>query len=269
MVTSEVTTTDRERLRDLPGTGFETALAVRPGLLRRVSWGSIIAGAAVAMTCQLVLTTLGAAIGLAAIEPAQGQDPGTGFAIGAGIWWLITGLVSLFVGGLVAGRLAGFPHPVEAFLHGLLVWSLAGILGLYLMTTTASTLVGGAFGPLAQGITRTSEQAAQGDPNAFDRAMEGLRRSAENAANEMQQPDPNIDPNNPQRQTQNAQLPQDPVQREVEARQAADKAADALSQASMWSFFALLLGALAAGFGGYLARPPGIVEGPVARSVAP
>jgi hypothetical protein len=43
---------------------------------------------------------------------------------------------------------------------------------------------------------------------------------------------------------------------EAEARRAADKAADVLASASIWSFFALVGGAIAACFGGTLGRPP-------------
>jgi len=42
--------------------------------LRRVSWGAILAGVVVALAVQVLLAMLGAAIGLATIEPTQAGD---------------------------------------------------------------------------------------------------------------------------------------------------------------------------------------------------
>src|SRR4051812_12628683 len=94
----------------------------RPGLLRRVSWGAIFAGAVVAVSVQFMLATLGLAIGMATVNPATQQNPGQGLAVGAGIWWIITAIISLFCGGWVAGRLAAFPRWIDATLQGLVVW---------------------------------------------------------------------------------------------------------------------------------------------------
>src|SRR5690606_7383185 len=68
------------------------------GVIGRASWGAILAGTVTAIASQIVLTVLGLAIGLTVVDPSANQQ---GFGLGAGIWWLITGLVSLFLGGLV------------------------------------------------------------------------------------------------------------------------------------------------------------------------
>ena len=55
----------------------------------RISWGSIFAGAIIALATQLVLTLVGMAIGLAAVNPATGGTPsGTTLGLGATIWLL-------------------------------------------------------------------------------------------------------------------------------------------------------------------------------------
>ncbi len=41
----------------------------------RVSWGSILAGALVALTTQVFLGLVGAAIGLATLDPTTGDSP--------------------------------------------------------------------------------------------------------------------------------------------------------------------------------------------------
>ena len=82
-----------------PFRGFDRPFA-------RISWGAIFAGAIIVLATQLVLTLIGTAVGLATLNPATGQTPsGTTLGIGAGIWLVISSLVSLFLGGYIAGRL--------------------------------------------------------------------------------------------------------------------------------------------------------------------
>ena len=95
-----------------------------PLVVRRTSWGAIFAGAVVALVLQLLLTLLGIAVGSQAVEPTQEAAPLSGLGLGAGIWWVVSGIISLFAGGWVAGRLASFPRPLVGGLHGLVVWGL-------------------------------------------------------------------------------------------------------------------------------------------------
>src|SRR4030095_14055815 len=68
----------------------------------RISWRALFAGAIIALAAQLVLTLIGTAVGLATLNPATGQNPsGTTLGIGAGIWLVISSLVSLFLGGYI------------------------------------------------------------------------------------------------------------------------------------------------------------------------
>lgn len=105
-----------------------------------MSWGAIFAGLVMATALQITLTVLGAAIGLTALE---GKDSGKAFGIGAGIWALLVPLVTLFVGGMTAGRLATTRDGKESFIHGALVWALSLLLATWLIGTGASRLIGG------------------------------------------------------------------------------------------------------------------------------
>src|SRR5215208_8534055 len=110
----------------------------------RISWGSIFAGAIIALATQLVLTLTGAAVGLATLNPATGETPsGTTLGIGAGVWLVISSLVSLFLGGYVAGRLGG---TFNGWLHGLATWATMTMLTILLLTTAAGGLIGTASG---------------------------------------------------------------------------------------------------------------------------
>jgi hypothetical protein len=88
-----------------------TAVEASPGFERpfaRISWGAILAGAIIGLATQLILTLIGAAVGLATLSPATDTGPsGTTLGIGAAVWLLISSVVSLFLGGYIAGRLAG------------------------------------------------------------------------------------------------------------------------------------------------------------------
>src|SRR5215218_11177854 len=92
-----------------------------PGALSRVSWGAVFAGLVIATALQVVLTVLGAAVGLTALD---GPDSGRAFGIGTAIWALLVPLVTLFIGGMTAGRLAAVRDSLESFMHGALVWAL-------------------------------------------------------------------------------------------------------------------------------------------------
>jgi hypothetical protein len=77
-----------------------------PGIVRRISWGAVIAGAAVTLAVQLFLGVVGIGIGAATVEPLTEQSPMAGIGLGAGIWFAVSTLIALYVGGWVAGSLS-------------------------------------------------------------------------------------------------------------------------------------------------------------------
>jgi hypothetical protein len=141
----------------------------RTGLHSRVSWGAVFAGVVIATALQLVLTVLGAAIGLTALD---GEDSGKAFGIGAGLWALLVPLITLFVGGMTAGRLANVREKGDAFLHGALVWGVSLLLAAWLLGTGASRLIGSTLnlaGNVAGGAANAAGQvASRSDVNAAD-----------------------------------------------------------------------------------------------------
>ena len=116
----------------------------------RISWGSIIAGTVCAFALQLLLNLVGLGVGLSAVDFGDGEGGLTEIGIAAGVWWGLASIVSLIVGGWIAGRLAGVPIRITAALHGLAVWALATLLIVWLSTTTLATAVSGAFGAVGQ-----------------------------------------------------------------------------------------------------------------------
>jgi hypothetical protein len=129
---------------------------------RRISWGAIFAGLFVALALFVTLQMLGAGIGLTTIDPVTGETPSAGtLGIGAAIWSFVIALVSLFVGGWIAGRLGWLPHKTDRLLHGLTVWAFFYIAMFYLLTTTLSTLVGGTLSVLGSTFSAAGSAASQ------------------------------------------------------------------------------------------------------------
>jgi hypothetical protein len=95
---------------------------------------------------QLLLSLLGIGIGLGIVNPAGGDNPDVGtFSTGAAIWWGISSLIALIIGGYVAGRLAGVARPLDGALHGLLTWALTLVVTVGLLSTAVGGLIGGAL----------------------------------------------------------------------------------------------------------------------------
>lgn len=111
-----------------------------------VAWPAVWAGAVVAIAVTLILLTLGSGFGLAALSPWPGVGPKpTSFAIGTGIWIIVTQWISALFGGYIAGRTRtrwNFLHSDEVFFrdtaHGLLTWALATIAMTAVAALTAS-----------------------------------------------------------------------------------------------------------------------------------
>ncbi len=173
----------------LPGAGDR--VSTYASAIRRISWGAIFAGVIIAMVVQVLLGLLGFGIGIASVDPATATaETGQGFAIGMAIWWVVSSLIALFLGGWVAGRLAGFPKASDGGLHGLVAWAAMTVFSLYLVTTAVGSLVGGTLSVVGQGLQATAQtavqtatnQAAAPDQSAgSDANMERVRREAREA----------------------------------------------------------------------------------------
>lgn len=117
--------------------------AERSAIVSPLGWSAIFAGATVAVGVWLVLHMLGIGIGLIAIDPDE-ADSLRAVGIGTGIWSALAPLIALFIGGLVAGRMAPTINTANAAIHGAVVWGLTGIAALLLLATAVSSAVRGA-----------------------------------------------------------------------------------------------------------------------------
>ena len=126
-----------------------TVIGAGPHTHRRISWAAVFAGMVLIVVIQLMLSLLGAGIGLSTVNVNAGSTPdASNFGIGAGLWWVVSSCIALFLGGYVAAWLAGVEIRFDGFLHGIIAWSLASILTIYLLSSAVGSLVGGGFSAL-------------------------------------------------------------------------------------------------------------------------
>jgi hypothetical protein len=132
-------------------TSVETTTTLSGGIHthRRISWAAIFGGVILVVVIQLLLSTLGAGIGLGAVNVNAGTTPEAGnLGMGAGIWWVLSSCLALFCGGYVAAWLAGIEIRFDGVLHGLVTWGIATLLTIYLLTSAIGGIIGGGFSAL-------------------------------------------------------------------------------------------------------------------------
>jgi hypothetical protein len=118
----------------------------RFALQQRISWRALLAGLVIVVAVQILLATLGAGIGLSMVHQQPGDTPdASSFSMGAGLWWLVSNLIALCFGGYLAARLAGVASRYDGMLHGLVLWALATLVAVYLLTTAIGGVLGGAY----------------------------------------------------------------------------------------------------------------------------
>ncbi|HEV2395126.1 MAG TPA: hypothetical protein VG146_22475 [Verrucomicrobiae bacterium] len=122
---------------------IEQPSGLAPSHVKRVSWGAIFGGMFVTIVMQVMFTLLGVAVGIAKLNASQPQVSGAQIITGSGIWLLVTGLVSIWIGSCIAGRLCGGPQRADGMLHGIVSWSVAMVAMFLLLATTVGSVLGG------------------------------------------------------------------------------------------------------------------------------
>jgi hypothetical protein len=138
----------------------------------RVSWGGIWGGVLAAIGLLILLSALGVAVGISAVQPGETEAGMLGTS--AGIWAAVSLLLALFLGGLVATRVGAIFDRTTGFFEGTLVWVVSVLLMGYLASSGIGMLAGGAFrmvggateaiGSVVQGSTGGQAQDLSGTP---------------------------------------------------------------------------------------------------------
>jgi hypothetical protein len=112
-----------------------------------IQWGPTFGGGLVAAAVFSVLVSFATAIGLAvsSLSPTW-RDTSVGFVVLSGAWVVLTAVGSFALGGYIAGRIRSTwrTNPDEVHfrdgLHGLVVWSVAVIIGAALTWASTATI---------------------------------------------------------------------------------------------------------------------------------
>jgi hypothetical protein len=160
---------DRRQALDPRGTSVPPATFVK-----RISWGAILAGVVIALVIQLAFSLLGLGLGASAFNPYDDHSAGN-WGMGTAIYTLLSVLVSLYLGGHVAARLAGFPHPRDGMLHGLVAFGLTTLIGFYLLTSGLGMIIGGAGSLVSSVVSTAGQGAAKAAPGLVDAAKQKLQ----------------------------------------------------------------------------------------------
>ena len=271
-------------------------------LYNKVSWGAIFAGVVVALITQVLLTMLGAGIGVATLDPGTSDNPAAStFSIVAGLWYVLSGILAAYVGGYIAARMSGKTIATSGALHGLTTWAFTTLLVLYLLTSTVGSLVGGVFsglttavGGVGQTVAQTAApiiansnplEALESEVRATGTDPEALNSAAINAVRALVMGDP-AGADSARQQAAQAlasarSIPIDQATARVteiekdyrakldaakqQAVEAADTAASVVSTGALMAFVALVLGAVA----GWLGGRSGVVHPVFADRVVP
>jgi hypothetical protein len=105
----------------------------------RLWWSSIFGGIFFAYGVMLILSVFGVAVAAAA-SGAEGVTAGA--KAWSGIWSLVTLFVGFLAGGWLAGRTAGSITKNEGRLHGLVVWSLGSAALFYFLVSSGARIAG-------------------------------------------------------------------------------------------------------------------------------
>ncbi len=124
----------------------------------RFGWAAALAGIVIAVALQAVLALLGLAIGFTWWSPESAGD----LSLATGLWTLGSWIVSLFIGAMVAGRLAGILTRGDGALHGLVVWAGSVVIAGFLLLGGVGFLAGTAFDLLGRTVSATASIAISG-----------------------------------------------------------------------------------------------------------
>lgn len=143
---------------DAPHTSPVTpAEDIRTVMINRVSWGAVWSGVALALVVQFILNLLGVGLGVTALDYGTAVSS---LSAGAISWWIVSGIIAAFVGGFTAGRLAGGTRESTCAWHGLTSWAASIVLITLLVIAGGSALIGGAMNVTGIGGTITIRNGA-------------------------------------------------------------------------------------------------------------
>lgn len=263
------------------------------GCCSRLSWAAIFAGMFLVLLVEMTLALLGVGIGLGAMNM---RDPSQMASVGAGtmIWWIISALIALFLGGMVTGRFSNAWTKHEGGIHGLIVLGLTTMVKVVFLATSMGLLLSGGIGVVSAGAQGAGQAVSQGiqkfsqegggsgisEALGLNEARDGqmpknIPETTKAATDLLQDPTSQVKKDNLlSLLTKNTNMSRAQAEEKVnnllqgkdtmmqktkqigeKAQETAETASDVMGKTAIAGFFMLLLGAGAVYWGGYLGTP--------------
>lgn len=160
---------------------LEASRAGRRPYFSAIRWGAIIGGLVSGTASYLLLSLLGVAIGLTAVDPQATESVGA-VPLATGIWTGVSMFVGAFIGGYVAGHMSGLSRSGDGMLHGFVSWGATTLLYTVLTVSALGAVLGGTFKILSDGM-QGATQAAAGNSNVMDQLAGTISGNGQGAVN--------------------------------------------------------------------------------------
>lgn len=142
---------------------------------RAISWAAVIAGVVLALAVQLGLSMLGTGIGLSTVDPVVRETPSAAtLGLSAALWWTVSSLIAMLIGGYVAAALTDPNSVLSGVVHGLLVWAVATLVAVYLVSSAAGSVASGVASVVGRTASGLGQVAAAVAPQVADAARDNL-----------------------------------------------------------------------------------------------
>jgi hypothetical protein len=129
------------------------------------------------MALEVLFVLFGAALGFAIFSPLTDQNPVANLSAGAAVVEGVSAVISLWIGGWVAGRLSPIGVQTTGWLHGFVVWCAASVVGVLLVTSGASSAFSGLSKLVGGGLSMAGKPMASAVGQAGDAAKDALQHS--------------------------------------------------------------------------------------------
>ncbi|PMB84383.1 hypothetical protein CJ205_06630 [Dolosicoccus paucivorans] len=144
---------------------------------KNISWAAILAGLVTFLATSLLLSLIGTAIGFGGVNFTDAH-PMSGVTMGVTIWSVVSILLSLGLGGFVAGVTAGR----AGLIHGFLTWALS-IIASFMLATSAISGAFGLIGNVASSVGNVAgdvaTSAGQAASNMSQQAFDSIAKNVD------------------------------------------------------------------------------------------
>ena len=123
-----------------------------------VSWRAIFAGVVCIISVVFLLNLLGLVFGFGTIEPTEESNPMSGVGTGSLIWWIVSNLLALFVGGYVAARVGVSFYNKSGMVQGMLTWALYTFISAWLLTSAVGSIISGVGSTIGNVLSSGGQQ---------------------------------------------------------------------------------------------------------------